>query len=71
MLTVNLIFITTLFVILYRYLLVWIWGFIAPDIEVLIVMVSLATALRFGENKGEKLKEILNKLRDKFGKKKS
>jgi len=54
-------------VILFRYLLVWIWDFSAPDIEVMITILSLAIALRFGEDKGKKAKQLLKKLKTKFG----
>jgi len=67
MIQINLIFTFTLFVILYRYLLVWIWDFSAPDLEVMIVMFSLAVGLRFGEDKGKKAKELLMKLKRRFG----
>ena len=69
MLQVNLIFTFTIFVILFRYMLVWIWGFEAPDMEVMIAIISLAIGLRFGEEKGKKAKEFLTKLKQKFGNK--
>ena len=68
MLQVNLIFVFTILVILFRYLLFWIWDINAPDLEVMITMLSLAIGLRFGEEKGKKAKEFLEKLKEKFGK---
>jgi hypothetical protein len=35
--------------------------------EVMIVILSLAIGLRFGEDKGKKAKELLKKLKTKFG----
>jgi hypothetical protein len=57
-------------VVLFRYVLAWIWDFDLPDSDVVIVMISLAVGLKFGEDKGEKLKQLLIKLREKFRKKK-
>jgi len=67
MIQVNLILTLTILVILFRYLLVWIWDFNSPDLEVMIAMFSLAIGLRFGEDKGKKAKELLIKLKKKFG----
>ncbi len=66
MIQVNLIFAFTLLVILFRYLLFWIWNFDAPDLEVMIAILSLAIGLRFGEEKGKKAKELLKKLKERF-----
>jgi hypothetical protein len=44
------------------------WDFTAPDIEVMIAILSLAIALRFGEDKGKKAKELLNSLKIRYGK---
>jgi len=67
MIQVNLIFTFTLLVIFFRYILFWIWDFEAPDLEVMIAILSLAIGLRFGENKGKKAKELLKKFKEKFG----
>ncbi|MFC2088415.1 hypothetical protein ACFLSX_02355 [Calditrichota bacterium] len=70
MLHINLILALTIAAILFRYVLAWIWDFDLPDSNMVIVMISLAVGLKFGEDKGKKLKELLFKLRDKFRKKK-
>ena len=67
MIQVNLIFTFTILVILFRYVLFWIWDFTPPDLEVMIAILSLAIGLRFGEDKGKKAKELLKKLKEKFG----
>jgi len=69
MVQVNLIFTFTLLVIIFRYVLTWIWGFAAPDIEVMITMLTLAVFLKFGEEKGKKVKDLLDKLKKRFSKK--
>ena len=56
--------------ILFRYILFWFWDFNAPDMDVMIAILSLAIALRFGEDKGKKAKEILTKLKGRFYKQK-
>lgn len=66
MLHINLILFFTIIVVLFRYVLAWIWDFDLPDSDVVIVMISLAVGLKFGEDKGEKLKQLLIKLREKF-----
>jgi len=62
MLQVNIIFISTTVVILFRFILFWGWNFSLPDEEIMIIVFSLAVALRFGEDKGKKVRDLLNKL---------
>ena len=62
----SVVFAAAVLVSILRYLLSWLLHTPYPEPDLAIGILALATALKFGEKKGEQLKRVLNALRTKF-----